>query len=230
MKQIIRAFWVLSFAVYIAPSISHAAFPNDFSDVIWTDPNISSWSQASNLTVSVSGTAMFFNHTKQASWPNTNHSIVGRCCNASVWAFIKRNGRWYASTFEYLRPNTPRKFTSAFDGAHLKRSPFLVGSFDWKPADGEVYGFMVSGFARFNLNDVNIQERSNVFFYEWGSGPTSSNAAKNFEEVPRDSRGNPVDPNQPEPEPEPEPQDPQAQGAGNPGAAMIAVYNVLLGN
>ena len=197
---------VLLLASMALSNTGYAAFPDDFSDVTWLDSDISSWQQTSNLTVSVNSTATFFTHTKQASWPNTTHSIVGRCCNASVWAFIKRNGRWYASTFEYLRPNTPRKFTSALDGAHIKRAPFLRGQFDWKPADGEVYGFMVSGFARFNLNDVNIRERSNVFFYKWGEGPSNANGAKNFTEVPRQANGSPGidEPEEPAPSPEPE--------------------------
>ncbi|MEM7359028.1 MAG: hypothetical protein AAF431_08025 [Pseudomonadota bacterium] len=177
--------------VCVFSTTARAAFPDDFSGVIWNDPNISGWSQTSNLTVSVGSRFTDFQHSKQAVWPNTVHSVVGRCCNASVWSFIKRNGQWYATTFEYLRPNTPRKFTSAFDGLHLKRRPFLDGSFNWRPANGEVYGFMVSGFARFNLNDVNAAERSNVFFYKWGEGPTNAEAAKNFTEVARNGNGTP---------------------------------------
>lgn len=168
-----------------------AAFPDDFGGVIWNDPNISGWRQTSSLNVNVGPRFTDFTHSRQAVWPNTTHSVVGRCCNASVWSFIKRNGRWYATTFEYLRPNTPRKFTSAFDGLHLKRSPFLGGGFNWRPANGEVYGFMVSGFARFNLNDVNVAERSNIFFYKWGVGPASAADAKTFTEVARNGDGTP---------------------------------------
>ncbi|MBT8114530.1 MAG: hypothetical protein KJP04_04075, partial [Arenicella sp.] len=177
-KMLKNLLQIMALSAGVIWNTSFAAFPDDFSDVIWLDPNISSWSQTSNLSVDVNGSVMSFPHSKQAAWPNTNHSVVGTCCNASVWAFIKRNGQWYATTFEYLRPNTPGKQTKAFDGAHIKRAPFKSGIFDWKPANGEVYGFMVSGFARFNLNDKNIEERSNVFFYEWGTGPTDAAGAK----------------------------------------------------
>ncbi|MBT8113812.1 MAG: hypothetical protein KJP04_00415, partial [Arenicella sp.] len=66
----------------------------------------------------------------------------------------------------------------------------------------EVYGFMVSGFARFNLNDKNIEERSNVFFYEWGTGPTDAAGAKDFTEVPRNPDGTPNTGPTPDPEEE----------------------------
>ena len=36
--------------------------------------------------------------------------------------------------------------------------------------NGEIYGFMVSGVARDNLNGNNVRERTNVVLYRWGSG------------------------------------------------------------
>lgn len=180
---------------------AHAGFPDDFSDVTWIDPDISSWSQTSTISVSVEGSILRVNDTKKAVWPARFHSILQNdCCNRSLWIFIKYQGRWYATTFEYMRFNQDIKQSEAVRGRQIKRLPFFGGGFEWEPANGEVYGFMTSGMARFNLDNVNVRERSNVFLYRWGVGPTDN---VDFEEVPRNSHGGTGE-EEPEPTPEPE--------------------------
>ncbi len=184
-------------------SQAKAGFPDDFSDVQWIDPDISSWAQTSSITVNVSGSTLQVNGSKKDVWPRRFHSdLRNDCCNRSLWIFAKYQGQWYATTFEYMRFGQVNKQREAVSGRQIKRSPFFRSGFDWEPADGEVYGFMTSGMARFNLNNVNVRERSNVALYKWGVGPTDN---IDFEEVPRNARGG-VGEEEPEPEAEPEPE------------------------
>ncbi len=173
--------------VLLVPFKATAGFPDDFSDVTWIDPDISGWSQTATISVSVEGSILRINDTKKAVWPARFHTILQNdCCNRSLWIFIKYQGRWYATTFEYMRFNQDIKQSEAVRGGQIKRLPFFGNGFEWEPADGEVYGFMTSGMARFNLDNVNVRERSNVFLYRWGVGPTDN---VDFEEVPRNSHG-----------------------------------------
>lgn len=181
---------------------SFAGFPDDFSDVTWIDPNISSWAQTSTISVDVTGTLLRVNDTKANVWPQRFHTILqSSCCNRSLWIFVKFEGQWYATTFEYMRFGQTVKAAEAVNGQQMKRSPFFGTGVRWEPAEGEVYGFMTSGMARFDLNNVNVRERSNVALYRWGVGPTTN---ANFTEVPRGPDGHPIeegdDPTEDEPE------------------------------
>lgn len=172
------------------PNTAHAGFPNDFSDVTWIDPNISGWAQTSRITVNVSGSRLIVDDTKKTVWPARYHTTLNNsCCNRSLWMFIKFKGRWYATTFEYMRFGQTDKNVEAVRGRQMKRPPFFAPGVEWHPAQGEVYGFMTSGMARFNLDNVNVRERSNVALYRWGVGPTDN---VNFEEVPRHPNGHPI--------------------------------------
>jgi len=100
-----------------------------------------------------------------------------------------------------MRVGQINKFADTVNGQQIKRAPFLRTGFRWEPADGEVYGFMTSGIARFNLDNNNVQERSNVALYRWGVGPTNN---VNFTEVPRGADGRPVGDGEPVDDEEPE--------------------------
>ena len=192
-----------SFILFFATA-ANAGFPDDFSDVTWIDPNISSFAQTSTISANVRGSILEIQDTRRTVWPARFHSILGNdCCNRSLWIFIKFEGRWYATTFEFMRFGQINKAAEAVNGGQIKRAPFQQSNFEWHPADGEVYGFMTSGMARFNLDNLNVRERSNVSLYRWGVGPTDN---IDFTEVPRDARGNPITgapaPEEPEDEPE----------------------------
>ena len=114
---------------------SHAAFPNDFSDVIWIDPNISSWAQTATVPANVSGSSLVINDSKRDVWPKAL-SAAGDCCNRSLWIIVKLQGQWYASTFEYMRVGQINKSAEAVNGQQIKRAPFLRSGYRWEPADG----------------------------------------------------------------------------------------------
>jgi hypothetical protein len=163
--------------LFAAIQNAHAVFPEDFSDVVWVDPNISSWPETAQLTVAVNSTSIILNSTKTNVWPARGNPILGNsnfCCNANAWVFAKFGDKWYAATWEWLKKGQTAKFRSAFEGNHTRRPPFCCnGQPAWVPKNGEIYGLMVSGFARFGIA-ANIQERSNIAFYQWGVGPVDA--------------------------------------------------------
>jgi len=181
MKQIIKlAASFLAIALLSQPVL--AGFPQDFSDVVFVENNASvqNWPVTSQLNASVNGGSITVAHTKRDTWRITNCRFSSReRVNANVWGFVQINGVWHAGTWEYLRAGVTTRKTSAFGGrGHFRGA---IGTF--RPQVGQVYGFMVSGIARDQLNCVNNAERSNIVLWRWGVGPV------------------PIE----EPEPEPEP-------------------------
>lgn len=149
----------------------------DFSNVVWADTNISSWTEIGGLAVSVSspafpGSGITLNHSGVDDWPEAFPLDSSNALNANPWIFVYRNGMWHASTWEWMRPGQPDRDTSnlyapnnALRGSELSNGaprPFA-------PQTGDVYGFMVSCVARNSTR--NCEERSNVTMVTW---PVSS--------------------------------------------------------
>lgn len=146
-------------------STAKAAFPQDFSDVVFIEsPSVKDWPVTSRLNVTIGGGYINMPYDKTNVWPRS--SRLGGCCVASAWGFVKVGGIWHAGTWEYLRPGQITKKASAFGGCCHFRSP--INNFN--KVNGEIYGFMVTGVARDNLNGNNVRERTNVVLYRWGSG------------------------------------------------------------
>lgn len=104
---------------------------------------------------------MCIDHTKRGSWPTTHAG--GTTVEGNPWIFAKVNGRWYAATYEWLRPGQKCKGISAGNiGAHIKKSPLS----SWRPSSGEQVGLMVSTPARFGPQGSR-NERSNVVLVRW---------------------------------------------------------------
>lgn len=165
--------WILGNILIVTLAIfslySHtavAAFPQDFSDVVWIEPNISGFAETSVLDVSVVGGTINVPHSKRNSWPISCRFSSSERVNASLWGFVKINGVWHAGTWEYLRVGVTTRKTSTYGGAGHFRPP--IGTF--RPRNGEIYGFMVSGVARDSLSCNNARERSNVVLWRWGVG------------------------------------------------------------
>ena len=143
--------------------------PSDFSGVQWLYADVSKWPQTATLSVRTGSTTITLNHSKANTWPgvwapSSNGSGMIQL-NANAWIFVKRNGTWYAATFEWLQVGQTTKNIETVKGDHIKVPPLNT----FVPVHGEVYGFMVSGLARDAKR--NIQERSEVKMYRWGVGP-----------------------------------------------------------
>jgi hypothetical protein len=159
---------IILVTVFLAiPKAVFAAFPQDFSDVVWIEPNISGWPVTSTLDVTVNGGTINVPHTKKDSWPISCRFSTADRVNASLWGFVKLNGVWHAGTWEYLRVGVTTRKTSTYGGSGHFRPP--IGTF--RPVNGEIYGFMVAGVSRDNLRCNNVAERSNVVLWRWGVGP-----------------------------------------------------------
>jgi hypothetical protein len=155
-------------------------------NVTWLDYNIvaAGWKETANLTVGLDGTWLYTISDKKDVWPNHYNSIIGASVvSSNVWAVIQHSGKWYAVTWEWLPKGRIEKFRTSFDGGHMKRAPFVSSGQGgpngwWEPKNGEIYGLMVSDFARFGTQtEATFKERSNVAWLKWGEGEVDVCAA-----------------------------------------------------
>ncbi len=136
---------------------SNEGFPSEIDTPIkWLHTDVSRWPVTADISVSVSGGKVSFPYSKTRVWP----AVDG--LNANPWVFAKKDGQWYAATFEWLRFGQTSKPTYTVRGDHVKVAP-LNGS--WAPKSGERIGIMVSGLARHKQR--NAQERSRVVMITW---------------------------------------------------------------
>jgi hypothetical protein len=140
----------------------------DVSQVKWLHADVSGWKQTSTVTdVDISSKSVSIEHTKAGKWPHFGGA------EGNPWVFVNRGGRWYAATYEWLRPGQTKKYVTAADiGAHTKREPIE----SWQPQPGELVGFMVSTPARTGGRTVN--ERSNVVLTRWPGAAITSTAIR----------------------------------------------------
>jgi hypothetical protein len=162
---------------------ANAAFPDDFSDVVFVEGGtaltdyMNRMTVTADLTVEISGDDgrggqnVILRSSKSSSWP----AILG-CCNANAWLFVKVGELWYAATWEFLRVGQTTKSTRAMVGpGHLRYPPLT----NFSPQNGEIYGHMVAGITRNGLSagKTNIAERSNIALHKFGFGPVTAQEA-----------------------------------------------------
>ena len=122
--------------------------------------NVSDWPVTSTLgPISVSNTHIDIPYDKAGQWPL--YGSGDDAVDGNLWVFVNWEGKWYAATWEWLRPGQTRKFRYAVNGDHIKKSPLDR----WSPRSGEILYFMVSGLARFS--ERNIHERTNIVKFVW---------------------------------------------------------------
>jgi len=133
----------------------------DLSQVSFLHANISSWPASSTITsVSITGSQVCVRHTKAGKWPVA--VLSGVAVEGNPWVVVNRDGRWYAGTYEWLRPGQICKgITAANIGGHIKQAPLA----NWRPRSGEQIGFIVSTLAR-DANRTSNQ-RTNVVLVRW---------------------------------------------------------------
>jgi hypothetical protein len=138
-----------------------AADQLDLATVEWLHANVSQWPVTSRITdVTIGADSISISHTKSGQWPTLDYN--GVAVEGNPWVFVNRGGKWYAATYEWLRPGQTEKRVSARDiGANIKVEPLA----SWQPRPGEVVGFMVSTPARDGSRTSN--ERTNVVLTTW---------------------------------------------------------------
>ena len=131
--------------------------------ITWLHTDVTEWPVTASMTASVGDGKIRFPYDKANVWPGI--SAVGATVNANPWVIVKwTDGRWYAATFEWLRPGQTSKPMGVLDGSlgdHIKVAPLNR----WRPRSGERFGILVSGLAR--STQRNVQERSNVSMVTW---------------------------------------------------------------
>lgn len=139
------------------PPPPSGAAPLDLSRVIWLHTNVAAWPETSRITkASIGDPPICIHHTKAGKWP------VHDGTEGNPWIFVNLDGKWYAATYEWLRPGQICKaITAANIGPHTKRAPLST----WRPKSGELVGLMVSARARARADTV--RERSNVVMVRW---------------------------------------------------------------
>lgn len=148
---------IFSFSYFINDvKISHAA--PSMSKITWLNTDISGWKQTTKLSASQSGSTVTLNYDKSKVWPDMGGNI-----NANVWIVIPLDGRYYAVTWEWLRPGQQSKAACAVSPSHFKNSKVS----NWYPKKGETYHMMVSTPARGPQRTLN--ERSNLAPVKWTS-------------------------------------------------------------
>ena len=145
----------------------------NLNKVTWLHTNVSGWSRTARITNvkirDVPAGGICIKHTKSGEWPGTQTG-GGANLAGNPWIFARKNGRWYAATYEWLRPRQTCKLTvkgshsspSQELGPHIKKSPLDT----WVPRPGETVGFMVSTPARSGAEGPH-HERSNVVLVTW---------------------------------------------------------------
>lgn len=133
----------------------------DLAAVEWLHENVSRWPVTSKITdVRIDADSISISHSKSGQWPALDYN--GVAVEGNPWVFVNRGGKWYAATYEWLRPGQTEKRVSARDiGANIKVEPLA----SWQPRPGELVGFMVSTPARDGNRTSN--ERTNVVLTAW---------------------------------------------------------------
>ena len=118
--------------------------------------------------MSIRGGQICLDYDMADQWPITHVQGASGAVEivANPWVFIPHEGRWYAATWEWMRPGQTCKAMTSVAGDHIKQPPFR--ELDWRPTPGETYWFMVSAPARFG--QMTVAERSGLMPLTWPGG------------------------------------------------------------
>lgn len=136
----------------------------DLSKVTFLHNDVSRWRITSKVTdVSISRSEICVDHTGAGRFPTSQFGTIA--VEGNVWILAQFNGRWYAATYDWLRPGQVCKGVT---GGELGPDQIRIAPMDasWPgPRSGETVGFMVSTRAR---DDVSAgEERTNVVLVRW---------------------------------------------------------------
>ena len=127
--------------------------------LVWLHTSVREWPVTGRLSnVAVYPDRVFLDYS--ASWPVVAPAGVEIWGNP--WVIAQVDGRWYAATWEWMRPHQTTKRVTADDiGPLTKRDPLRR----WVPNKGERVGFFVSTPARDATRTVD--QRTNVVWVTW---------------------------------------------------------------
>ena len=147
-------------------TISAATDNFNLSKVTWLHTKVANWPKTSTLKVTIRGGTICLNHKDKNSWPSISipHTSGSKMVkvNANPWVFVKKDGKWYGGTWEWMATGSVCKPTKSVAGDHIKQSPLH----SWRPKSGETLYFMVSALARSGKKN-NFAARTNVVKVVW---------------------------------------------------------------
>lgn len=147
-------------------TISAATDSFDLSKVTWLHTKVANWPKTSTLKVTIRGGNICLNHKDKNSWPSISipHTSGSKMVkvNANPWVFVKKGGKWYGGTWEWMATGSVCKPKKSVAGDHIKQSPLR----SWRPKSGETLYFMVSALARSGKKN-NFAARTNVVKVVW---------------------------------------------------------------
>lgn len=134
--------------------------PFGWGEVTWLNGcDISKWAVTSTLNVSLCHNKIILDYGAKGSYPPIKYG--SGLVSANAWVFVHYQGRWYGSTFEWMRPNQTVKLKKAVAGSHIKMKPLK----NWKPQVNDELFFCVSGLARGGKR--NTEQRTDVKRLVW---------------------------------------------------------------
>jgi hypothetical protein len=132
--------------------------------ITWLHTDVSSWPITSRITnVTITRSEICVDHTGAGRFPTSRFGDI--MVEGNVWIVASFNGRWYAATYDWLRPGQVCK---AVTGDELGRDQIRIPPMDasWPgPRSGETVGFLVSTRARDGVPAG--QERTNIVLVRW---------------------------------------------------------------
>jgi hypothetical protein len=137
--------------------------PLDKVRFLHADRKVLNWPQTSTLEsvkVDLRRNKISLKHTHARKWPAGR--AVGEMLYGNPWVILNHNNRWYAATWEWLRPGQFVKAARSVAGDHIKKREIPKG---WRPSKGQLLGFFVSTLARGRERTVN--ERTNIVTVTW---------------------------------------------------------------
>lgn len=152
------------------------SLPFNLNEVTWLHyPGVKNWPETSKLQVELSANHIHLKFDKTNVWKTDtirhNSGTKNIEVNANPWVFVELKGKWYAGTFEWMRPGGTTKGRYTVNGDHIKKPPLN----DWSPIAGETYYFMVAGLTRGGPNGSH--ERTNIVGIKWPDGSTKAETA-----------------------------------------------------
>lgn len=132
--------------------------------ITWLHRDVSNWSITSQITdIRITDSQVCIDHTKAGQFPQSPFFDI--VVEGNVWIVAQFNGRWYAGTYDWLRPGQICKGVTAPEfGVDQIRIPPMDASWPG-PRSGETVGFLVSSRARDNVQAG--EERTNIKLVRW---------------------------------------------------------------
>jgi hypothetical protein len=142
----------------------------NLNEVVFTgSPNVSGWAKTATVnSVGFRPGTFQIDYSHVGAWAPYAVDIGGGTMQAATaWIFFYIDGNWYAAGGERLRPYQTEKNASLINasdvGCEWFYNPEVWGVMaDYRPAPGEMVGFMVTSGSTRADNSYSIAERTNI--------------------------------------------------------------------